>query len=68
MRQLTCTFGPYVLTVYGGGIAVAVQRESLTGQLHHVAFLQGDEAAELWTDLRNADIDSPDVQAYLAEY
>lgn len=68
MRQFTRTFGRYVVTVYGGGIAVAIQRESLTGQLSDVAFLQGDEATDLWNDIENADADSPDVEAYLSEY
>lgn len=66
MRQFTRTFGRYVVTVYGNGLALSIQRESLTGQLFDVAFLQGEEASELYDMLDGAEAWC--AEPMLAEY
>lgn len=68
MTQYTEQYGDYVVTVYGKGVAVAIQFESITGELYDRAFLQGDEAAELVELLDGAEPTSCDVEAMLAEY
>ena len=68
MRQFSRTFGRYVVTVYGGGVALAIQAESLTGSRRDVAFLQGDEAGELYDMLDGADDSNGMVEALLTEY
>lgn len=51
MKSYQCNVGPYVLTVYGNGTAVAIATASGTD----VGFLQGDDAADLMDSVEHYD-------------